>query len=62
MVSGALGACPKTGPESKKASAMIDLQTCWTMATRPFFWFLDRLEIGSSSPNVAQRWFFLRVA
>jgi hypothetical protein len=32
------------------------------MATRPFFWFLDRLEIGSSSPNVAQRWFFLRVA
>ena len=54
--------CRKPAPESKKASAMIDLRTCWTMATRPFFWFLDRLEIGSSSPNVAQRRFFLRVA
>ena len=28
---------PKAAPESKKASAMIDLRTCWTMATRPFF-------------------------
>jgi len=33
---GALGAWPKSRPGTKKASAMIDLQTCWTMATRPF--------------------------
>jgi hypothetical protein len=32
----ALGACPKSAPGTKKASAMIDLQSCWTMATRPF--------------------------
>jgi hypothetical protein len=50
IVKGALGTCPKALPESKKASAMIDLQTCWTMAIRPFRGSWTGWKIDFSTP------------